>query len=179
MSTQLMMHGDLFDGGQPCQGFRSDSGDVFGLVGSIVDCKNGDKVYVVGSTVEGNISGYPKTLLVSWIGKQLSSGVVQPVKRDVEVTATYSSHDNSPELKLEGRAQSLTYDNIRGKWFGRYVDFEITPPLNILFVSEGWSGQTFEVKIDVTDSATGKIKSETFKKPTKKGVVVIEGDMGV
>lgn len=179
MSEQRLMHGELFDDGQPCQGFRSDAGEVFGLIGPIAGFKNGEKVYVVGSKVVGTICGYPETLLVSWIGKELASVPVQPIKRNVEVAATYSSRDHSPELKLEGNTLSLTYDNARGKWFGRYIDFEITPPLSVVFVSKGWSGQLFEVTVDVTEPDTGKVKSETFKKPTKKGVVVIDAEMNV
>ena len=62
--------GALTDEGVECQAFRSDTGELFTLIGDLEGYQNGDKVVVCGTIAEISFCMQGTTLVVSYIGKK-------------------------------------------------------------------------------------------------------------
>ena len=100
--------------------------------------------------------------------------------RDVDVLVTYSSHDMSPTLNLDGRRFGLQYDNTQRKWHGLYYGLSITTSLRVVFVSEAWAGQPFDMTVTLSDpSGAAKSVSQTFHAIARKGVVTFDHEVNL
>ena len=62
--------GELTDEGVECQAFRSDTGELFTLIGDLEGYGNGDKVVVCGTIAEISFCMQGTTLVISYIGKK-------------------------------------------------------------------------------------------------------------
>jgi hypothetical protein len=62
--------GELTDEGVECQAFRSESGELFTLIGNLEGYKTGDKVVVCGTIAEISFCMQGTTLVISYIGKK-------------------------------------------------------------------------------------------------------------
>jgi hypothetical protein len=65
----ICVRGELTDEGIECQALRSDSGELYTLVGDLKGYKNGDKVYVCGTIADVSFCQQGTTIGVSWISK--------------------------------------------------------------------------------------------------------------
>ena len=62
--------GELTAEGVECQAFRSDTGELFTLIGDLEGYGNGDKVVVCGTVAEISFCMQGTTLVISYIGKK-------------------------------------------------------------------------------------------------------------
>jgi hypothetical protein len=62
--------GELTDEGIECQAFRSDTGELFTLIGDLEGYGIGDKVVVCGTIAEISFCMQGTTLVISYIGKK-------------------------------------------------------------------------------------------------------------
>ena len=158
--------------------------DRYALIGTgLGNVRVGDDVHVVGMIVERpDQPPGQQTLLVQWIGKEWTEATPAEVTvvREVSVWATYSSADLSPELKLEGRSFTLSYDSGKSEWVGQYQSVHVVNQLDVFFHSDGYDDQVFALKVTATDrSQPGKEWSKTFKGTATKGFVAIRGTLNV
>jgi hypothetical protein len=174
----LCLRGQLTDEGVECQGFRDEKKDLYTLVGDLGGFKNGDTVIVCGTPVSVSFCNQGTTLAVSSIQRPHGFKDDELRIRDVEVAVTRSSADHSPILKLEGKAVELRASG--ATWKGTYAAVSIVGPLQIVFLSEGWPEQVFELEVVVKHpTSPGKDKKETFRKVVSKGEVTFDESMEV
>ena len=65
----IVVKGVLTDEGVKCQALRTDTGELYTLVGDLKGFQVGDEVYVAGMIAEVSICQQGLTIVVSWIGK--------------------------------------------------------------------------------------------------------------
>lgn len=168
----VCMRGVLTDEGTECQAFRSE-GELYTLVGDLGSFKAGDSVEVCGALAGRSFCNQGKTLAVTSITRPKGHKDTEVRQRDVEVTVTRSTADNSPTCKLEGRAVGLRA--VGGNWVGEFPDMTIEGPLQIFFQSGGWKAQEFTLKVVVKHpSQPGKDKTGTYRRTTVKGDVTFD-----
>jgi hypothetical protein len=68
-SGTICVRGTLTDEGIECQALRTDTGELYTLVGNLGGFKIGDKVYVAGTIAAVSFCMQGMTIAVSWISK--------------------------------------------------------------------------------------------------------------
>ena len=65
----IVVKGELTDEGVKCQALRTDTGELYTLVGDLQGFQVGDEVCVAGTIAESSICQQGLTIVVMWIGK--------------------------------------------------------------------------------------------------------------
>ena len=70
----IVIKGILTDEGIECQALRTDTDELYTLVGDLKGFQVGDRVYVAGTIAEVSFCQQGVTIVVSWIGKYPTKG---------------------------------------------------------------------------------------------------------
>jgi hypothetical protein len=172
----ICLRGQLTDEGTECQAFRDDAGDLYTLVGDLGRFATGDPVVVCGTIADVSFCNQGTTLAVTSIGHPHGHRDLALRTCTVEARVTRSSADNSPLFRLEGRTLDLAADG--RSWKGTYPEVAIEGPLQIVFHSEGWPNQVFDLEIVVKHpSQPAKDQKAAFRRVTSKGEVFFSEEM--
>ena len=179
MADTLCMRGTLTDEGVECQAFRSREERLFTLVGNLGGFKTGDEVVVCGTLVDVSFCQQGETLSVVSITAPYNARTTRKTcLRDVEVSVTASSYDIAPIFKLEEVALPLVLSG--ENWIGKYSDVRIEDPLDILFISEGWKNEEFELELSAKHrSEPAKDKSIKLRGRVEKRHAKLEGKLEI
>jgi hypothetical protein len=170
----ICLRGVLTDEGAACQAFRSqDDGGLYTLIGGLGGFGPGDSVVVCGVPVAKSFCNQGQTLAVTSISRPHGHKDTEVRERDVELTVTRSTADNSPLCKLEGKPVSLNAKG--GQWVGSFPDMAIEGPLQIFFQSGGWINQAFSLTVVVKHpTQPSKDKKAEYRRVTSKGEVTFD-----
>ena len=164
--------------GDPCWSIETDDGARVYIVGDLTGVRDADVVYAYGTPAKAPLCG-GEALALMWISTKYGGSDALPtvVTRDVIVSVTRSSADNSPRFRMEGKPRSLNADG--SKWRGAFDAVNVTGELDLSFESDAWPNQQFTLSVEARDPTNRKVWKKDLQGSERKGMVLITGSLDV
>jgi len=143
--SALCVRGKLTDEGIECPALRSDSGELFTLVGDLNGFQNGDEVIVCGTIAGVSICMQGTTINMIWIGDEVGDALENSLKQ--EIKSRWSDKFNESKWKKRPFSK-YTNDSDDPKVTVLYATRRIASALGIVLEPE--VEQALQAKVDLT-----------------------------